>query len=175
MKRYKCSLDFFARNIPWAICLLAIGIVVAVLFSAPSPPEGFIIGTLAFQFLLMFGIVVVTYFQRTTGVTISDTAITIERKASAVVIDFSDILSIKRVESMRYAFRTFGNGGVFGYTGYYYRKGIGSMRWYCTQRNNYVLIEKTDGKKLVITPDDPDGFMKDIEATNPLLITIGQS
>ena len=71
---------------------------------------------------------------------------------------------------MRFAIRTFGNGGVFGYTGYFYKKGIGSMLWYCTQRANYILIEKTNGKKIVITPDDADGFMKDIGNAHQSLV-----
>jgi hypothetical protein len=51
--------------------------------------------------------------------------------------------------------RTFGNGGLFGYTGKYYNSRFGKMTWYCTQRKNYVLLILSDKKKIVITPDNP--------------------
>ncbi len=55
-------------------------------------------------------------------------------------------------------YRILGNGGLFGYTGYYRNSTFGNMRWFATQRKNYILIEKNNGQKIIITPDEPDFF-----------------
>ena len=170
MKRYPCSLDKFATYTPWFILGLAIYIVAKSLMITQYTGPGIIKIPIIVVLVLLPGIVIAMYMLRTHAIIVDEYSITIDRKTRPVVISFSDILYIKRVDTMKYAIRTFGNGGVFGYTGLYYKKGIGSMRWYCTQRKNYILIEKTNNKKIVITPDDPEGFMRDIEAKNPLLV-----
>jgi hypothetical protein len=43
------------------------------------------------------------------------------------------------------------------------------MTWYCTQRKNYLLIEKKDGKKIVITPDQPLEVLATIKEHAPHL------
>ena len=67
--------------------------------------------------------------------------------------------SIVSKKEMSGTIRTFGNGGLFGYTGYYRNAKFGTMRWFATQRKNYVLIEKINGKKIIITPDEPENFI----------------
>jgi len=168
MKRYACSLDATARYIPWLIVALAIFIFFTGVSQNGIGNIDFFISVL--PVLILAVLVIAMYLLKPLAITMDENMITIERKIRPVVIPLSDVLSVQRVDSMRYIFRTFGNGGVFGYTGIFYKKGIGSMTWYCTQRKNYVLIEKTNGKKIVITPDEPEEFMKDLEAKYPLLV-----
>jgi hypothetical protein len=33
------------------------------------------------------------------------------------------------------------------------------MWWFASQRNNYVLIELDNGRKVVLTPDNPEEFL----------------
>ena len=169
MIEYKSSLDVVARVVPWF--LLFIAVMIAVPLGANFSAMG--IGALPavlFGPVLIIVLYVSMFLLKTISVSVDDYAITINRKVKPVIIPFSEISAIRKVDDMRFAIRTFGNGGVFGYTGYFYKKGIGSMVWYCTQRTNYVLIEKTNGKKIVITPDDADGFLRDIAEAHPLLI-----
>ena len=174
MKEYKSSLDTIARFAPWFLILLA-----AVLFEKHFEASLTMVENLRVPlFYFGPGIIAVLYISmyllRTTSIGIDSSTIVINRPVKPVTIDFSDIASIRKVENMKGAMRTFGNGGVFGYTGKYYKKDFGSMTWYCTQRKNYILIEKTNGKKLVITPDDVDGFMQDVASTHSSLITTSQ-
>ncbi len=37
---------------------------------------------------------------------------------------------------------------------------MGAMTWYATRRNNYVLIT-TNNNKIIITPDNPENFVKE--------------
>ena len=170
--RYQCSLDNIAKYLPWAIIVLMVGTVVTVILGDPSAVStSGVIAAIAVPILLIVGVMIPMYVLMPVNVLVNDSAIVIERrKTSSVTIPFSEIISIQRIDNMRFAVRTFGNGGMFGYTGKFYKKGIGSMTWYCTQRKNYVLIETINGKKIVITPDNPDGFMKNVEARYPLLV-----
>ena len=65
-------------------------------------------------------------------------------------------------EQMGFAIRTFGVGGLFGYFGYFSSKNQGSMLWYATQREKFVMIHLEGNKKIVLTPDDPIGFVSDL-------------
>jgi hypothetical protein len=168
MKKYTSSLDIVARVVPWFLLFLAVMITIPLVLNFSA------MGTGAIPFALFGPVLIVVlyismYLLKTLSIRVDEYAITIDRKVKPVIIPFSEISSIRKVDDMRFAIRTFGNGGVFGYTGYFYKKGIGSMVWYCTQRTNYILIE-TNGKKIVITPDDADGFLKDIAAANPSIV-----
>lgn len=115
--------------------------------------------------LLLFATIGMMYLLRTTGISVTGDAIMIERKIKPVTIPFSDIKEIKNVskEEMGRVIRTFGNGGLFGYTGMYYSKKQGSMMWYCTRLGNYVIIETRDGKKVVISPDNPQELVRAVK------------
>ena len=175
MKEYKCTLDAAARYmVPGLILLILILITVTqisvgVTFSQRSIPALYI-GVIPIVIIS-----IAMFILSPLSVTVDDHSIMIIRRAKPVTIEFSDIAGISKVADMKFALRTFGNGGLFGYTGQYYKKGIGSMTWYCTQRKNYLLIEKTNGKKIVITPDDPDGLIQDIKQTHPYLVTTDQA
>lgn len=168
MKEYKSSLDVVARIVPWFLLFIAVMIAVPLFVNFSTVGMG-ALPTLLLGPVLIIALYIYMYMLQTLSISVDGYAITINRKMKPVTIPFSEITSVRKVDDMRFAIRTFGNGGVFGYTGYFYKKGIGSMLWYCTQRANYILIE-TKGKKIVITPDDPEGFLKDIAAVNPSVV-----
>ena len=172
-KTYPCSLDKIARYTPLFVIGLAAFIVVNFFYFSghSNSHRAHMLIPIGVGVILLPGAVIVLYFLRTQSVTINETNIVINRTISPVKIPLSEISSVQKPEDMQFAMRTMGNGGVFGYTGKYYKKGIGSMTWYCTQRQNYVLIEKTNGKKIVVTPDDADGFIQQISVENPGLVT----
>ncbi len=169
MKEYKSSLDVVARVVPWFLIFIAVMIAIPLCLNFSA--MGFAaLPAAVFGPALIVALYIAMYLLKTLSISVDDYAVTINRKMKPVTIPFSEISSIRKVADMRFAIRTLGNGGVFGYTGYFYKKGIGSMLWYCTQRTNYMLIEKTNGKKIVITPDDADGFIKDMEQAHPLIV-----
>jgi len=98
-------------------------------------------------------------------VTLTDEAVVVERKISKVSIPYPDIVQVTLPENkdLRFAVRTFGNGGLFGYTGRYYKQPYGSMTWYCSQRKNYVLLETSAGKTIVVTPDERDAMVNELK------------
>jgi hypothetical protein len=58
--------------------------------------------------------------------------------------------------ALRLAIRTFGVGGLFGYYGWFYRKG--PFRLYATRRDTLVEIVVRGGR-IVVSPDDPARFV----------------
>lgn len=171
-KTYPCSLDNIARYTPLFVIGLAAFIIVNFFYISghSNNPHAHMFVPIGVGMILLPGTVAVMYLLKTKSVTVNETGIIINRTISPVKILLSEISSVQQPEDMQFAIRTMGNGGIFGYMGKYYKKGIGSMTWYCTQRKNFVLIEKTNEKKIVVTPDDADGFMQQIRAQKPELV-----
>lgn len=62
--------------------------------------------------------------------------------------------------SLRWSWRIFGSGGMFGYYGTFGNRQLGTMKWYMTRKDHAVLITTVTNKKLVLSPDDVDAFIK---------------
>ena len=104
----------------------------------------------------------VFYLYRPLKYSIENGNIRISRTLGDKIILKDDIKAV-RIPSdhdIAWPIRTFGNGGLFGYTGRYYTKHIGSMIWYCSRRNNYILIERKNKLPIVISPDEHKAFLK---------------
>jgi len=72
------------------------------------------------------------------------------------------IASLKRAEQtpelMRRSVRTFGNGGLFGFYGRFWKPGYGKFRAYITNPENTVLLQ-CDDKMVALSPDRPQDFV----------------
>jgi len=56
--------------------------------------------------------------------------------------------------------RLFGSGGLYGYYGLFWFKGMGRVWVYATRRKNLISITDDSGKKCIISPDNPDKFIR---------------
>ena len=99
---------------------------------------------------------------------INENSLIIKRPFKNVVIDRSQIISATPVESskLRWAVRTFGVGGLFGYFGKFWNKEFGDMTWYASQRSHTVLITTNDLQKIILTPDQEVDFIKEVMNLN---------
>jgi len=101
------------------------------------------------------------------GYSIKEEKLKILRLGWAKEVDLKDITNIDMTpHAMIGSIRTFGIGGLFGYIGYYRNSILGSYKAYATNTDNTVLIETTNDRKIVVTPDNPAEFM---EALNKCL------
>jgi hypothetical protein len=66
--------------------------------------------------------------------------------------------------ALRGAIRSFGNGGLFGFYGWYYRQG--PFRLFATRRDRLVGIV-AGGKRIVVSPDEPALFVEGLIASAP--------
>ncbi|MBR2061256.1 MAG: hypothetical protein IJ979_04955, partial [Tidjanibacter sp.] len=58
--------------------------------------------------------------------------------------------------------RVAGNGGMFGYTGRWRNKEIGTFTIYARRLTGLVIFELTDGKKIVVSCDEPQALVDDV-------------
>jgi hypothetical protein len=65
-------------------------------------------------------------------------------------------------KAMARSIRTFGNGGLFGFTGLYWNRKLGSYRAYVTDFQFCVILRFARGV-VIITPDDPKAFVRDLK------------
>ena len=97
------------------------------------------------------------YLYSVRGYGLTDDQLIIRRPYKDRIINLSDIAEVRPVQGHEFkgTIRTFGNGGFFGYYGWYYNTTLGKMHWYVTQRQNRILIRTTVGEKIIISPNDP--------------------
>jgi len=67
-------------------------------------------------------------------------------------------------DALRFAVRTFGVGGLFGYYGWFYKKG--AFRLYATRTDRLVELV-IGGKRVVVSPDEPGRFIDGLLASAP--------
>ena len=70
-------------------------------------------------------------------------------------------VSIVSKEELKWSMRVFGVGGLFGYFGLFRNSHYGTMIWYASRRDQFVVIERSNGRAIVLTPDDPSSFVSE--------------
>ena len=113
----------------------------------------------------MLLIVASTYAYSPKGYEVGDRCIVVKRLIGNVRIPLDGLLEARAAASDDLAgcIRTFGNGGLFGYYGLYRTSKLGKCTWYVTDRSKAVVVI-TGAKTAVLSPADPDGFLKAIGA-----------
>jgi hypothetical protein len=71
-------------------------------------------------------------------------------------------------DAMRGSLRTFGNGGAFSFTGFYYNKRLGSYRAYVTDPRRSVILRYAN-RRVVLSPATPEDFVRDLAMTKSSL------
>ena len=175
MKKFPTSLDRTSVIVTWSIVGLAV-VLSFISFFAFNNSANQIARLLSIVLgpVLIVAIFIAMFYLKPISIVVNEEGIIIDRKIKPVFVNFSDIRTIRIVteDEMGFPFRTFGDGGIFGYIGLYYNKKLGSMMWYCTKRENYVLIEKTNGKKIIITPDDPGALLNELKLLKPSIVQL---
>ena len=62
------------------------------------------------------------------------------------------------------ALRLCGNGGLYSFTGWYHQRSIGRFRALATRTTAAVLLRFGNRAPIVVTPDDPPGFVAAVRA-----------
>lgn len=158
--QFKASLDALSKGITWAITLITFVLIIFILIVLKNDrilillPVGILSLTLAGTFLFS-----------PQSYEITNDHIEISRKINIFRIPRAEIISIEKLseEDMGRAWRMMGNGGMFGYTGWFRSAKQGKMRWFVTQRKNYISIVLADQRKYILSPDDPTGFLQAIQ------------
>ncbi len=152
MENYKASMDSLAKVITTFVFLLSIvGVVLSITFTPWYGGVGLIVIPLV--------ILIPSYLYSVKSYLITDQSLIIKRAFPMFdkVIPLANIESAQQLnkEDFKWTIRTAGNGGLFGYTGYYANAKLGSFRLYATNRKSRILVILKDNKnKIVLSPDD---------------------
>lgn len=157
-KIFKASFDKISKTLTVLITLLFVGVISGnvVLFQSGEH----LVAILCI--LLIGGIYVTTYSFHIRNYEVSGDALIIHRPGKNKRLLLSEIARGRKLEKgeLRWSLRTFGNGGLFGYTGYFTDKKLGAMRWYATRLDRGILLQTKKGENIVLTPDNPDAFLQ---------------
>ena len=162
---YKASLDKTSKIITILITVLFLSIATYNfwLIYTGSGTSINITANIASVFLIL-GIYSFCYLFRPLGYVVGKNRLTIKRPLKNYHLDIDKIknVSLASEETMKWTARTFGVGGLFGYYGKFSNQTFGGMTWFATQRKNYLVLETTSNRKIVLTPDDTE-MVKEIE------------
>jgi hypothetical protein len=94
------------------------------------------------------------------GYSVSGDAILIERLFWSTRLPMTGLQSVWiEPDGVRGSIRTFGNGGFFSFTGYYWNKHLGSYRAFVTDPRRIVALRFTK-RTVVLSPDSPEDFVR---------------
>ena len=68
--------------------------------------------------------------------------------------------------AMRWSIRTFGNGGFFSFSGFYWNKVLGAYRAYVTDPARTVVLHYSSNRTVLLSPAAPDDFVRDLRLPN---------
>lgn len=153
---FKASLDNASKLISGATILFALIFILFGLFIFKEDKIALI-----FPVFILLAVSGFTFLYSPKGYSIEPDAICVHRLVGIKKINRSEIYEVRAIdeEDLGRTWRMFGNGGMFGYTGWF-STSMGKMRWYLSQRKNYVLLSLNNEKRILISPDDVNGFLK---------------
>lgn len=157
MTIFTTSLDKFNKTTTILVIIFLLAIVIVAFFLIPKG-EANIIDSIAFLPIILS---IVVYLLRPNNYSVSSDKLLIHRMIKDVEIDRNNIQSVQEIDEseVKNSLRTFGVGGFFGSFGKFWNSKLGNMTWYVTRRNNFVLVETKDQKKIILTPDKPAEFV----------------
>jgi len=98
------------------------------------------------------------------GYELTASGIVVRRMLRSFEIPYGEIVEARRAGWSWKHLRLGGSGGLYGYFGLYTFKDLGRVWAYVTNRHNIVLIKTRSGAQYLLSPEDPDTFLKTLEA-----------
>jgi len=109
---------------------------------------------------VFISILLYTYLKRPIKYEVDLNNVLIHRQLGNVVINIQDIDRVDRIHHDLLINST--KGGAFGYSGKF-DTDLGKITFYATRRNKLIMLTKKDKTKIILTPDQEDEFIKDLE------------
>jgi hypothetical protein len=153
---------------PWSTSLIVMSTITTVLclgiplgawfnLTATHPP-----GALGCVVLLPLVILLGAALFTIRGYSLSSDSILVHRLLWSTVLPRTGLESAEVDRgAMRGSIRTFGNGGAFSFTGFYYNKRLRSYRAYVTDPHRTVVLRYAN-RRVVLSPASPEDFVYDL-------------
>ena len=157
MTTFTTSLDKFNKTITIIVIVFLLVISTTIFFLIPDGERN----TTDLMVFLPIILCMVVYLFRPNNYSVYSDKLLIHRMINNVEIDRNNIQSVQEIDEsqVKNSLRTFGVGGFFGNFGTFWNGKLGKMTWYVTRKNNFVLVETKDQKKIILTPDEPEQFV----------------
>ncbi len=98
------------------------------------------------------------------GYTITPDAILIHRLLWATELPRRGLKSARfDPNAMRRSIRTFGNGGFYSFSGFYWNKALEAYRAYVTNPSRTVVLRYSPKGTVLVSPAAPEEFVRDLE------------
>jgi hypothetical protein len=139
--------------------VLCLGIPLGAWFSLTAMhPPGALGCAALLPLVILFGAALFTI----RGYSLSSDSILVHRLLWSTVLPRTGLESAEvDLEAMRGSIRTFGNGGAFSFTGFYYNKRLRSYRAYVTDPHRTVVLRYAS-RRVVLSPASPEDFVYDL-------------
>lgn len=155
---------------PWALSVKIITIVVIglllglpVIAAGKLPANTPVLARLATT-ILPPAILLCTLAFMVRGFVLTHSELVIERFGWCNHIPLNMVVSVNAdADAMRGSIRLCGSGGVFGFFGWFRNRKLGVYRAYGTDPRLSVVVKLTN-RTIVVTPDDPNRFVTEINA-----------
>ncbi len=154
MKHYKAH---------WSTSLLAITSLATVLcLGITLYMVGYFRGWLRWEGFLPLAIILVAALFTIRGYSITSDAILVHRLFWRTRLPLAGLESAQvEPEAMRGSIRTFANGGLFSFTGFFRNKPLGAYRAFVTDMHQTVVL-RFQKRTVVVSPAAPQEFVHDI-------------
>lgn len=158
---YKTSLDNFAKAITIGVAILFSIIIIGQYSIITDAGRAVPIYTAVALLLIYFS----AFAFKPINYNLTNDELIIHRLFIDVKIDRTHIKSVELIdkEIIRWSFRTFASGGLFGYFGKFVNSKLGKMTWYATRKDRIVLVQTINDRKIILTPNDPLKFIADFK------------
>lgn len=155
MQRFPASLSRKVVIITGFVAGILIVVAASVIASQPDMNQ-----TAQATFIVLpFAILGVGLLFRVRGYDLHDDHIRVRRIAFPVRLPIAALKAVEQApELMNRSVRTFGNGGLFGFYGRFWKPGFGKFTAYVTNPENTVVL-KSDDKMIALSPDQPRDFI----------------
>jgi len=162
MSTYKTSMDPLTKGVTIGITIVFAGLIVgrySLINNAGRVDP-------VYTVVLLLSIYSIAFAFRPVNYKVSPDKLVITRLITDVHIPRTEITEVRLIDLRKLGptVRTFGVSWLFGYFGDFFTFKKGKMTWYATRKNRTVLVTTSAGKKIILTPDDPDGFIHDMKS-----------
>ena len=158
---------------PWSTSLIVMSVLTTVVCLGASTGAWLILaarhpsGALGFAALLPLVILFGAALFTIRGYSISSDSILVHRLLWSTALPRASLESAQvEPDAMRGSLRTFGNGGAFSFTGFYYNKRLGSYRAYVTDPRRTVVLRYAN-RRVVLSPATPEDFVQYLALAKP--------
>lgn len=151
------------KKITAAACLIAAGILVVELVIFSKLPASATIGhtvALAVMGLIVVALLASWFVSRIRNLTLTGQTLSIKLTFWTARFDLAGLRSVEAdANALKGSLRTFGNGGVGAFHGYFWSKRMGKFHAYVTDPSRAVVLRWVD-KCVVVSPEDAQQFVE---------------